>query len=100
MEIRETIGIALLVIGFITSFFIPAGTLLIFLGAFIYGKNRLALILLVGGLRELGFICLLFKIWRLGKFDNIVFTFSIVGKSILKSFNLGNVDNDFDIFSN
>ena len=51
MEIRETIGIALLVIGFITSFFIPAGTLLIFLGAFVYGKNRLALILLVGGLR-------------------------------------------------
>lgn len=53
-----------------------------------------------GGLIKLGWICLSFKIWRFGKFDNIVFTFSIVGKSILKSFNLGNVDNDFDIFSN
>lgn len=51
MEIRETIGIALLIIGFITSFFNPAGVLLIFVWVFIYGKNRLALILLAGGLR-------------------------------------------------
>ena len=51
MEMRETIGIILLIVGFIISFFVPAGALLIFVGAFVYGRNRLALILLVGGLR-------------------------------------------------
>lgn len=51
MEIREIIGIILIAIGFVASFAVPAWAFLIFVGAFVYGKNRLALILLAGGLR-------------------------------------------------
>lgn len=53
METRETIGIILMIIGFIVSFFNTGGALLIIVGAFVYGTNRLALILLVGGLRAI-----------------------------------------------
>ena len=38
-------------IGFVASFFAPQAALLIIAGPFVYGKNRLALILLAGGLR-------------------------------------------------
>lgn len=38
-------------IGFAASFFAPQAALLIIAGPFVYGKNRLALILLAGGLR-------------------------------------------------
>ncbi len=51
MEIRETIGIILLIIGFIASFFAPAGFFLIIIGALVFGKNRLALFLFATGVR-------------------------------------------------
>ena len=50
MQTKETIGIILWVIGLISSFIVPAGVLLIFVGALVHGKNRLALILLASGL--------------------------------------------------
>ncbi len=50
METRETIGIILLIAGFIISFFAPAGFFLIIVGALVYGRNRLALFLFATGL--------------------------------------------------
>lgn len=51
MKTREIIGIIIIAIGFAASFFAPQAALLIIAGPFVYGKNRLALILLAGGLR-------------------------------------------------
>jgi len=50
MQTRQQIGIILMIIGFVTSFFNSVGLLVIIAGIIAYGENRLALLLLLGGL--------------------------------------------------
>lgn len=50
MKTRENIGIILMVIGFILSFFVSEAIFLIFVGIFVFGKNRVSLFLLAMGL--------------------------------------------------
>lgn len=87
METKEIIGLILIIIGFIASFMIPVGGILIIVGIFVFGRNKLALFLLVVGLRLLfspmdifmGVICALIGGGLLAKNYYFPFGFSLTG---------------------